>query len=373
MEDSYQRVYVIMAGGSGERFWPLSRKARPKQLLNLTAPDESLLQEAVGRLLPLAPAENIFVVTGRHLQQPIQSANLGIPNENVLAEPCKRNTAGCLAYAAAVLTARLHVPPDKIVMGVVTADQQIRNVDGFRACLSVAMDAAERNDAVVTLGIQPSRPETGYGYIEMDQENGPLPGSSEELPVFPVVRFREKPDAVTAGRFLAAGRFLWNAGMFFWRISTFLAEFRHANPVYADAIDTMTRAADDSDEALLDQTFEALPNISIDYALLEHCRCTLAIPANFDWDDVGAWDALDRTFEADKDGNVLVGDPVALDCEGCIVYNEPGAKRCSVAVVGGQELVVVVSDDAVLVIPKSRAQQVKAAIKQLRERGSSHL
>ncbi|MFO7821660.1 MAG: mannose-1-phosphate guanylyltransferase [Lentisphaeria bacterium] len=368
-----KRVAVIMAGGSGERFWPLSRKDRPKQLLNLTRPDKSLLQEAIERVAPAVGYENVFVATGEHLVEAIRNAQLGIPADNVLAEPCKRNTAGCLCYVTAVLLARHNMDVANISMAVLTADHQIGDEEEFQNTVTTSLEVAEQNDALVTIGIRPTRAETGYGYIEMDNTAKPADGSSSEYPVFPVVRFLEKPDRETAQRFLATGHYLWNSGMFFWGVKTFQNELRDARPEMVDIIEQIAAAMVENklDEAR--EAFSRLPDISIDYALMERAKGLLVAPASFKWDDVGSWDALDRTFDHDAQDNVVIGDPVLHETEKSIIYNEAGAEKMAVSVVGMQDVVVVVSSDSVLVVPKKRAQDVKAAVKELKKRNARQL
>ncbi len=369
-----KRVIVIMAGGAGERFWPLSRQHRPKQLLNLTSPDKSLLAEAVERVCPaIVSPENVYVVTARHLQDPIREANLGIPPENILGEPCKRNTAGCLAFAAACLQARLKCDPDEITMGVITADQQIGNPDPFRQAVTTAFEAAERHEALITLGIRPTRPETGYGYIEVAADMAHGACTAAACPAYPVVRFREKPDRETAGRFLATGRFFWNSGMFFWRISIFRKELHQATPKHAQALDQMVQAMNACDAQQVDRIFANLTDISIDYALLEKARKVLVVPAAFAWDDVGAFDALDRTLPRDPNGNISIGDPVLKNTRDCIVYNQAGSDKMAVAVIGGYDLVVVVTEDAVLVVPKPQVQDVKTVLADLKKRNANQV
>jgi len=367
------RMAVIMAGGVGERFWPLSRRARPKQLLRLTSPTQSLLGEAVARLRPLISAEHIFILTGRHLVPAIRDAGLGIPAANVVGEPCKRNTAGCLVYAAATALAVSGRDAADLTMAVVTADHQIGEHDRFRTTLAAALDAAERDAALVTVGIRPGRPATGYGYIEMPAGAEPTPGSSAESPVYPVARFLEKPDPATAEQFMTDGRHLWNSGMFFWRVSSFIAELEHASPAHAAAVETVRRALAAGDQTSADRAFAALPDISIDYALMEHARRILVVPGVFPWEDLGAWDGLDRTFDHDANGNIAIGDPVLVDSRNCIVYNEPGAPRMAVGVVGLADLVVVTTADAVVVVPKHRAQDVRAVVAELQRRGASQV
>lgn len=368
-----KRVAIIMAGGSGERFWPLSRKNRPKQLLHLSDPDKSLLAEAVDRVKPLFGNDNIYIATGRHLVTPIQNAGLDIPAENVIGEPCKRNTSGCLCYVAAILSARENRPPEDISVAILTADHRIKDPDKFRKSLEISLSAAENNDALVTIGIRPTRAETGYGYIEMNSHTEPANGSDSANPVFSVVRFLEKPDRETAQRFLATGHYLWNSGMFFWRLSTFMSKLREANPKMFATTDNITTALQNDDQEQADQHFQALENISIDYALMERTKELLVTPANFEWDDIGSWDALDRTFPHDEEENVSIGDPVVIDSERCIVYNEPGAEDIAVSVVGMTDTVIVVSKDGILVVPKDKAQNVKKAVRELRDRKAEQL
>ena len=363
------RIAVIMAGGAGERFWPLSRCNRPKQLLPLGRPDKSLLREAVDRLLGVFGPDRIFVVTGRHLQQPIREADVGIPPENVLAEPSKKNTSGCLVYAAAALLARLHRKPEDVTMAVVTADQKIAPDDAFAQTVRTAMEAAETENALVTIGIRPTRPETGYGYVEVDSDHT----VTDRTEALPVARFREKPDRKTAEAYIEGGRHLWNSGMFFWTIATFLAELADANPQLAAIASELRAALTDDNEPLAEEAFARIPGQSIDYALMERARRVRVVPASFNWDDVGAWDALDRTFPRDENGNVTTGDPVLVDTSDCIVCNEPGAANTAVAVVGCEGLAVVVSADGILVVPKERAQDVKRAVARLREQGAGQL
>ncbi len=363
-----QRFGVIMAGGSGERFWPVSRRDRPKQLLRLTRPDQTMLGEAVERLRPIIPPERILVVTGEHLVAPIRAANVGLPDANVLAEPCKRNTSGCLAYAAAHLIAD-HGAPETLSMAVVTADHLIGEPDRFRATIAASLDAAETRDALVTQGIVPDRPETGYGYIEVADLKKPL-STSDGIAVYDVAAFQEKPTQDVARKFVESGRYFWNSGMFFWRVSTFLSELDAANPDLANKTRAMADALRAGDSKRAANVFESLESISIDYALLERAKRVVVVRADYPWDDVGAWTSLDRTRDHDARGNVSEGGPVLVDTRNSIVYNEAGADAIAVSVVGMDNVVVVVSRDGVLVIPKDRAQDVRKAVDELKHRGS---
>ncbi|MEN6625707.1 MAG: sugar phosphate nucleotidyltransferase [Candidatus Sumerlaeia bacterium] len=368
---SFKRIAVIMAGGTGERFWPLSRAARPKQLLKLTRPDLSLLEEAIERIAPLVGYENILIATSATVAEPIKKALAGsrISAGNVIVEPAKRNTAGALAWVAANALARWGA--EGVSMAVLTADHAIGEPELFRKTVDAALDAAEREGALVTLGINPTRAETGYGYIEIkdaDREIG-VPGIS----ISRVAAFREKPDRASAEQFVAAGRFFWNSGMFFWRLDSFLDELTAASPAHGAAAAAMAEALRAGDAPRAAAIFNALNDISIDYALMEKARHVLMARADFPWDDVGAWDALARSFPADAAKNVTIGDPILIDTRNSIVYNEPGAEKMAVAAVGVDNLIVVVSADGVVVIPRDRAQDVKKIVAELKLRKAGQL
>lgn len=366
-----QRAAVVMAGGSGERFWPLSRRDRPKQLLNLTSRDHSMLEEAIARIAPLIPREHVYVITGEHLVDPIRRAGVSIPLENILAEPCKRNTSGALSYTAAALLSRYGGDGANICLAVTTADHDIGEPDVFRKTVDAAMTAAEKEDVLVTLGVVPTRPETGYGYVQIDSA---APASTYNgIAVRRVRAFHEKPSKERAEEFIASGDYYWNSGMFFWRVSTFLNELDRARPSLSAAVRDMALGMINDDTARVRSVFESLDDISIDYALMERARNAAMAPADFPWDDVGAWTALDRSYAKDAGGNVAVGDPILVNAEDCIVYNDAGADRMAVSVVGAKDLVVVVTNDAVLVIPKDQAQDVRHAVQELKKRGGKQL
>lgn len=371
--DGRVRAGIIMAGGSGERFWPLSRRLRPKQLLRLTNEDTTMLSEAVARLAPITPPSHTYVVTGEHLVDPIREAGVGIPAENVIAEPCKRNTSGALAYAAAHLLAQYGGDPDRISMAVTTADHVIGDANAFTAAVEAALDAAESADALATLGVVPTRPETGYGYIQIADAARPLAEHPGKPAVYSVTAFHEKPNRERAEEFAATGRFLWNSGMFFWKISAFLTEMRSARPEIASAVDAMAEAMRRGDRSLVREVFEALEDISIDYALMERARNVVVVRADFPWDDVGAWPALDRTFAHDANNNVAIGKPILIDVEDSIIYNEQGPEKTAVAVIGLSDVVVVTTEDAVLVMHKDRAQEVRQAVRELTRRGAKQM
>ena len=371
IENSPIRVAIIMAGGSGERFWPVSRRNRPKQLLRLASETKTMLEQAIDRLGPLFTPDRIFVVTSEALAPSIREAGVGVPDENVLTEPCKRNTAGCLVYAAAQLMARFPDDPE-LSMAVVTADHLIGDEALFLQTVDVALTVAEQESVLVTHGIAPTHPDTGYGYIRIDASQS-SPIAPDAIPVYPAIDFREKPDRETAERYLASGDYLWNSGMFFWRLDTFLKELDQATPSLAEAVREMASALAEGDEKRVRELFEGLDNISIDYALMEKSKNVAVARAEYSWEDIGVWTSLERTRERDARGNVTQGDPVLVDCDNCIVYNDAGADDMAVSVVGVQDLIVAVSRDGILVIPKDRAQDVKLAVEELKRRNAKQL
>ncbi|NCO35985.1 MAG: hypothetical protein AUJ92_17590 [Armatimonadetes bacterium CG2_30_59_28] len=367
------RIGVVMAGGSGERFWPLSRLKRPKQLLRLASDRRNLLEEALDRLLPLIPPDRLFLATNKVLHNAVMEYRLSIPSENVLTEPFKRNTAGCLAYVSACCLHRFGDSAPDITLAITTADHRIGDDDEFRRTILTALEAVEREDCLGIVGIKPTRPETGFGYIEIPRGAIPNHGASGAPQVYRVERFREKPNRETAEDFIATGRFYWNSGMFFWKLGTFLFELGRVNPEIVRSIHEMAAALSRGDDQALQNAFEQMDDISIDFALMEHTRNVVMVEGDFPWDDLGSWDSLDRSRPHDDKGNVVFGDPVLIDAEGCIVYNEAGAEKMAVAAIGVEELVIVVAEDAVLVAPKGRVQDVRQAVSELRKRAAKQI
>jgi mannose-1-phosphate guanylyltransferase len=368
MADQPNRVALILAGGVGERFWPLSRQTRPKQLLPLAGGGSTLLGDTIERIAPLIPTASTYVVTGGNLVEAIRSADLPIPAGNVIAEPAKRNTAGALVFAAAYLIAERGEDARRTTLAVLPADHLIDPGDAFRHDVSQAMATVESTGGLAVIGIPPTRAETGYGYIERAESE-----TDEPVVAYPVAAFREKPDADTAAGYIASGKHYWNSGMFFWCLGDFMEELAAASPTHHDAIEPLATAlrAKEDEEAL--RLFEELENISIDYALMEKARQVWMIPATFNWDDLGAWDALKRSWSPDGDGNVTRGDSVRLGSRNCVVVNEATDREISVALVGVEDLTVVVTDDAVLVTRTDRSQDVREAVRVLKEKNSQHL
>ena len=347
---------VIMAGGSGTRFWPLSRKARPKQLLPLAGGDASLLAETVRRIAPLIPPERVVVVTAEHLAEAIRAALPAVPPENVLAEPVGRNTAPCVGWAAAHVRRR---DPEGLI-AVLAADHHIADEAGFLAILERALGAAEHGE-LVTLGIRPTRPETGYGYLELGEELEPG--------VHRARRFVEKPNRARAEQFLASGAFLWNSGMFFFRADAVLDAIRVHLPGLGAALERFDRAAEEGREReLVAAEYAALPAVSLDHGVMEKAERVAVVPGDFGWSDVGSWTTAWELATKDAEHNAATSpdDVVLVDAHGSYV-RAPAGKV--VALIGVRDLVVVDTEDALLVVPRDRAQDVRAVVDALRARG----
>ena len=348
-----------MAGGAGERFWPLSRQKRPKQLLKLTGSGLTMLEESVKRIEPLVGIENIFISTSELLKEPIAKSSAGIKEDNILAEPMKRNTAGALVWATACLMARYQ--DEDLSMAILTADQLIEPEEGFRDTVETALRTAEEDGGLGTIGITPDRPDTGYGYIELGEPHR-MAGVSN------VVRFTEKPNTETAQEFVNSGRYLWNSGMFFWTLQSFIEELHNASPMHAAVLEDIVIALTEGDEQGAKHDFGRLPDLSIDYALMEKSNNVFVARADFTWDDLGTWSSLERT--GNPEPNKTTGDTLLIDSNGCIAYNETAKKLC---MLGMEDTVVVVTEDAVLVCHKDKAQDVKQVLAKLKEDGDSLL
>ncbi|MCU0606257.1 MAG: sugar phosphate nucleotidyltransferase [Candidatus Edwardsbacteria bacterium] len=342
---------VVLAGGRGERFWPQSREKRPKQLLALTG-GKSMLEETIARVEPLAPSANQWIVTGRGLVAAIK--RLGVASAHLVGEPMGRNTAPAIALAAAEIA---RVDPDGVMI-VLPSDHAIKDVPAFRETLRAAVGLA-RQDYLVTIGIPPDRPETGYGYVERGDI---LPSS--DIPCFAVKSFREKPDRATAERFVKSGYFYWNAGIFVWRAATILRQIERLMPELARGLDDWQRrgglAAGPKPFA---EFYRGVAKVSIDYGVMEKAERVAVIRGDFGWDDLGSWEAIERFHPTDEAGNVAIGEAVAVDSSGTITVCDRGM----IAALGVRDLIVVRSGDAVLVCPRSRAQDVRAVLERLRQ------
>ncbi len=355
---------VVMAGGSGTRFWPLSRKARPKQFLAL-AGNEPLLVATVRRVAKLAPPSRTFVVCGPVHAPAVRKLLPRLPRENVVVEPCARNTAPCVGLAALHVAAR----GQTAVMAVLPADHHIGDPEGFREALTAAAEAAE-GGAIVTIGVKPTRPEIGYGYLQVGAR---LRGSTRKGALAPreVARFVEKPDRPTAERYLAQGDHLWNSGIFVFRADVILGEIRRLMPELSEKLDAIGAAVGTAREArALRKVFPECESISIDFGVMEKSERIAVVPGDFGWSDVGSFAALPEVREADAQGNVALGDAFVVDGSGNVIVAQSGR---AVAVVGLDGVVVVDAGDAVLVCPRDRAQDVRKAVEELKRRGREDL
>jgi mannose-1-phosphate guanylyltransferase len=355
------KIYpVIMAGGSGTRFWPLSRRNRPKQFLAL-AGDEPLLAATVTRLPPLARARETFVVCGPAHAAAARRMLPRLPEQNFIVEPCARNTAPCVGLAA------LHVArrDPRGVMAMLPADHHIARPAAFREAVASAADLAQRG-AIATIGIKPSRPETGYGYLKIGPRLAAR-GRKGKGAAHKVERFVEKPDVVTAARYLADGGYLWNSGIFAFRADVILEEIRRAMPVLGEQLDAIGAAfGTPAYKRTLARIFPECPSISIDYGVMEKSKRIAVVPADFGWSDVGSFAALGDVRTTDRLGNVAEGDAVLVDAHNAVVLAKGGRP---VAVVGIDDVVVVDAGDAVLVCRRDRAQDVRQAVEELARRG----
>jgi mannose-1-phosphate guanylyltransferase len=341
---------VIMAGGSGTRFWPLSRKARPKQFLPLTGA-KAMIVETFDRMQGLAPLSDSFVVCGALHAGPAAKLLKGLPKENVLVEPEARNTAPAIALACAHVAAR----NPQGVMVVMPSDQHVADPLAFRLALKSAIDVA-RSGQIVTLGIKPTRPETGYGYIQL--------GAPLQPPAARVHRFVEKPDLETAQRYLATGDYLWNAGIFVFRVDVMLAAFAELMPDLAKALDGLRPAIGKKKKyaAALEKYFPKMPATSIDYGVAEKASNIAVVRADCGWSDVGSFSALPELRPLDAHGNVVEGNAFVIDSMRSVVI----AGKRPLAVVGMKDVVVIDAGDAMLVLPKDKAQDVRKVVEALK-------
>lgn len=348
---------IIMAGGSGTRFWPASREDRPKQLLSLSS-DAPLLEVTVERILPLVPAERVWVVTTTATAEPTRSLLHGIPADHVLAEPTGRDTAACAAYAARVA---LHNDPDAVCL-VLPADHVILDEDRFRSAMAAGAAAVEEHGGLLTFGIKPTHAETGYGYLRLGSKGFEQSGWA----IHHLDEFVEKPDLETASEYLADGGFLWNSGMFAWRATDLLAEVRRQLPLLFDGIGVIGDAiGTPAENEVLEEIYPHLPRTSVDFGIMESARQCWTMPVDFDWSDVGSWPALAEVLATDEQGNTSRGRTIDLESRNNILVGD----GVLIAAVGVNDLVVVATPDAVLVVPRSEAQKVKAVVDALRERG----
>lgn len=348
---------VVMAGGRGERFWPKSRVKFPKQLLRLVG-NESMIQQTVKRLENLVNVDNIYIVTNEDYVQMISMQLPKIKPSNILVEPMSRNTAACIGLAS------LHIErkDPEAVMVVIPSDHLIRNDKEFVSVLQSAVEVAKENNNIVTIGILPSYPETGYGYIKVGVKAANKGGRD----IYKVDKFVEKPDKDTAEEYIKDGKYLWNSGMVVVKVSTLRTCIERLMPDLHRALEKIKQAIDtpDEDKVLYDE-YSNLESISIDYGILEKSDSIYVIPGDFGWDDVGTWTSLERIHEPDEDGNILKGNILSIDTKKCIIQ---GPDNKLIAIMGLENVIVVDTHDVTLICSKDKAQNIKELIQEVKKR-----
>lgn len=347
-----QHFAVIIAGGKGERFWPQSREHRPKHLLPIVG-DRPMLAQTLERIRPVVSPKNTFVITSAAQENAVREVCAKLPKANIVAEPFGRDTAPAVALAAALVGAR----DPQGVFAVLPSDHVIPDEEVYLRDLRAAFAAAEAEPVLVTIGIKPTEPETGYGYIHIGKAWKEFGGAK----FFRVKQFKEKPPLKTAQRYVASGKYAWNAGMFVWRVPVVEAAFEKHAPAYLAAMEPVRAALAKRKpiDAALKKVYSKIEKMSVDYALLEKAKNVVVLPASFSWDDVGSWSAVQTHCKLDAGGNALRGPALVEEGRGNIVFSESGHLT---AVLGADDMIVVHTKDATLVAPKSKAQEIKKLI-----------
>jgi mannose-1-phosphate guanylyltransferase len=346
---------VILAGGIGTRFWPLSRKEKPKQFLPIIS-DKTMIEETVERLAPLFPLERIYTIANSEQSRSIRNIFPDIPDGNFIIEPLGRNTAPSLILA----TAHIFLQNADAVVTALPADHLITDVSLFLKKLEAGTQAAAEREDLVTFGIPPSYPSTGYGYIQFSRED---PQKIKDEDFYPVMGFKEKPDVRQAKVFLEAGNYFWNSGMFLWKAETFARKLKEFAPEWHVYWEKICHALQAKDESQIAGIFETIPSTSIDYALMEKAKGVLMCKGNFGWSDVGAWSSLLDIWPKDREGNALRAESLLLDTENCLVYSRDKLT----ALIGIKDLIVVDTPDALLICRKDLDQKVKDIVGRLKK------
>lgn len=356
------RFVIIMAGGRGERFWPVSREKTPKQLLRLLG-NRSFLQQAVDRVTPIVPIKNIFVITTEAQAPEVRKQLPKLPRKNVVAEPMGRDTCAAVTLGAALVGARSTTG----VMAVLPADHVIPEEKKFQQVLADSFDLASRGQVIVTVGIKPTEPNTGYGYIHVGEPLPPPQGSKPyKTTFFRAERFVEKPHFDRALEYVSSGQYRWNAGMFIWSFVTLTQGLEKHQPEMAQACQRWFKVAHTPKlDRVLAREYPGIRKISIDFALMEHAQNVVVADGSFAWDDLGSWTALARHIKADPEGNCAMAELIHVDGARNVVYDARVKNRTPIAIVGLRDAIIVQTDDATLVAHKSQAQKVKELVAKL--------
>jgi mannose-1-phosphate guanylyltransferase len=355
---------IILAGGRGERFWPVSREKTPKQLITLLG-NRSFLQQAVDRVLPLAPLQNILIITNAAQAAAARKQLPNLPARNIIAEPVGRDTGAAVALGAAIVGHR----STSAVMAVLPADHVIPEEKKFQQVLADSLDLAGRGQVMVTIGIKPTEPATGYGYIRTGNVLPPPHGAKPFKTIFfKAEQFVEKPNFDRALEYVNSGHYRWNAGMFVWSFVTITQGLEQHQPELAAACQRWFKVGNNPKlDKVLAREYPGLKKISIDYALMEHAQNVVVADGAFEWDDLGSWNALGRHLKADAEGNCAAADFIHVDAARNIIFDARTKNRTLIAVVGLRDSILVQTDDAVLLAHKSQAQKVKELVKKLAE------
>jgi len=363
---AYQNNYcVIMAGGVGSRFWPFSRESKPKQFLDFFGTGRSLLQMTVDRFRPIVPIENVLIVTNVAYKDLILEQIPDMRPEQILCEPARRNTAPCIAYATAAIESRVESQESRAKTNIVVAasDHLILEEEKFRQTILKAFDFVGKNEAICTLGMTPTRPETGYGYIQF------VANKSDELKesnIFPVKQFKEKPDLETAKEYLKSGDYLWNSGIFIWNLETISKAIDNYMPELAEIFAKgKGLIGTDGERAFIEEYFPQCPNISVDYGIMEKADNVFVLPSSFGWSDLGTWGSLYQLSEKDEAQNVsLHSEALFYEAKGNVVTLEPG----KLAVVQGvEDMIIAEQGNVLLVCKKAEEQRIKQFVKDVQD------
>ena len=355
------KIYaVIMAGGGGTRFWPLSRQSTPKQLLDLSGRG-TLISETARRIAGVIPPENIFIVTGEDQMAGMvsEAKKTGLVQAgHILSEPCGRNTSACIGYAAMELVKKY----GDGIMCVFPSDSVVKDEEAFCLAIKTACGVAWDFDCAVTLGIEPTYAATGYGYIRYDR--------SKEDSSYRVLEFHEKPDAATAMEYIKSGDYVWNSGIFVWKASVILQLLEKLLPEVYKPLYRIGEAMGTPDEKrAIAEIYPTIPSVSIDYGVMEKAKDVRVIPVDMGWSDVGSWESMGEIYDKDDRGNIFIGDHLAIDTTDCVTYS----KKRLITTIGVSGLVIVETEDAILICDKDRAQDVRLAVEELKKMGRSDL